>query len=51
MTTKNLSKNSVNYSYNKLDWTTIQLDMKNKLGRDIYEGWLRKIEFVEEFTV
>ncbi|MBA1340188.1 MAG: chromosomal replication initiator protein [Pelagibacterales bacterium] len=49
MTTKNLSKNLVNYSYNKLDWNTIQLDMKNKLGRDIYEGWLRKIEFVEEF--
>ena len=22
--------------------------MKNKLGTDIYESWLRKIEFVEE---
>ena len=23
--------------------------MKNKFGNDIYESWLRKISFVEEF--
>ena len=24
--------------------------MKNKFGLDIYESWLRKIDFVDEFT-
>ena len=24
--------------------------MKNKLGLDIYESWLKKISFVEEFN-
>ena len=34
----------------KLDWALIQSDMKNKLGQDIYESWLKKIVFVEEFN-
>ena len=33
----------------KLDWKTIETEMKNKLGIDIYESWLKKIVFVEEF--
>jgi len=33
-----------------LDWNLIQSEMKNKLGIDIYESWLKKIEFVEEFN-
>ena len=33
-----------------LDWSLIQSEMKNKLGTDIYESWLKKIEFVEEFN-
>ena len=33
-----------------LDWVVIQKDMKNKLGSDIYESWLRKIDFVEEMN-
>ncbi|MDB0046640.1 chromosomal replication initiator protein DnaA, partial [Candidatus Pelagibacter sp.] len=32
------------------DWALIQKDMKNKLGSDIYESWLRKIDFVEEMS-
>ena len=35
---------------NKLDWNLIQSEMKNKLGLDIYESWLKKISFVEEFN-
>ncbi len=35
---------------NKLDWTLIQNEMKNKLGLDVYESWLKKINFVEEFN-
>ena len=45
-----LSKKSENFSNNKLDWNKIQLDMKEKLGNDIYESWLKKIDFVEEFS-
>ncbi len=44
-TNKNL--NSLNSE--KLDWSLIQTEMKNKLGLDIYESWLKKIVFVEEF--
>tara|TARA_B100000963_G_scaffold235127_1_gene205497 strand:+ start:1451 stop:2851 length:1401 start_codon:yes stop_codon:yes gene_type:complete len=32
-----------------LDWSLIQTEMKNKLGPDIYESWLKKMNFVEEF--
>ena len=49
MNNKNLlNKKTDNLLSNKLDWTIIQAEMKNKLGMDIYESWLRKIEFVEE---
>ena len=34
----------------KLDWSIIQTEMKNKLGLDIYESWLKKIDFVDEFS-
>ena len=33
-----------------LDWNLIQAEMKKKLGIDIYESWLKKIDFLEEFN-
>ncbi len=33
-----------------LDWNTIQSEMRNRLGVDVYESWLKKISFVEEFN-
>ena len=49
MNNKNiLNKKIENFSSSKLDWNIIQVEMRNKLGTDIYESWLRKIEFVEE---
>ena len=45
-TNKNLSK----LKTERLDWNLIQLDMRNKLGSDIYESWLKKITFEEEFN-
>ena len=33
-----------------LDWKLVQVEMKNKLGLDIYESWLKKIIFLEEFN-
>ena len=45
-----LTKKSENYSAKKIDWNKIQIDMKEKLGRDIYESWLKKINFIDEFN-
>ena len=45
----NLSKNTVNISQAKIDWSEVQLRMKSNFGNDIFESWLRKINFVEEF--
>ena len=44
------NKNLDNLNTEKLDWNQIQIDMKDKLGLDIYESWLKKISFVEEFN-
>ena len=49
MTKNNLSKNTENFETLKLDWKIIQKDMKNMFGEDIYESWLKKINFEEEF--
>ena len=49
MNNKNiLNKNTENFTSTKLDWSIIQAEMKNKLGSDVYESWLKKISFVEE---
>ncbi len=50
MSNNNINQNLKNTSSESLDWTIIQKDMKSKLGSDIYESWLRKIEFVEEIN-
>ena len=44
------NKNLTNLKSEKIDWNLIQVEMKNKLGLDIYESWLKKISFVEEFN-
>ena len=49
---KNIYKNSdLNKpSSNKLDWQLIQNEMKKKMGSEVYESWLKKIDFIEEFN-
>ena len=44
------TNNFQSFKTENLDWQIIQSDMKNKLGLDIYESWLKKIDFVEEFN-
>ena len=34
----------------KFDWKLVQSEMKNNLGLDVYESWLKKITFVDEFN-
>tara|TARA_B110000438_G_scaffold303416_1_gene364787 strand:+ start:267 stop:1691 length:1425 start_codon:yes stop_codon:yes gene_type:complete len=49
MNNKNiLDKKKENFDQGNLDWKVIQSDMRNNLGDDIYESWLKKIDFVEE---
>ena len=42
------NKNINNFASEELDWQQIQSEMKNKLGLEIYESWLKKISFIEE---
>ena len=44
------NNNLKNLKSQKFDWSLIQLEMKNKMGKEIYESWLKKIDLVEEFT-
>ena len=50
MTNSFTNNNLKNLSVEKFDWSSVQVEMKNKLGSDIYESWLKKINFVEEFN-
>ncbi len=43
---QNINKNSNSI----IDWKLIQKNMREKLGNDIYESWLGKIDFVEEVS-
>jgi len=43
-------KNLNNFNSEKLDWKLVQIEMKSKLGMDIYESWLKKIKFVDELN-
>jgi chromosomal replication initiator protein len=42
------NKNINNFASEEIDWQQIQSEMKNKLGLEIYESWLKKILFLEE---
>ena len=44
------TKNFNDVKTNNLDWQLVQSEMRNKLGADVYESWLKKINFVDEFT-
>ena len=50
MNNSSKNKNLNNFKPQKIDWNLIQLEMKNKLGVEIYESWIKKISFVDEFN-
>ena len=50
MSNSTINKNLNNLKTEILDWSIIQLQMKNKLGQEVYESWLKKINFVDEFN-
>ena len=45
-----INKNFKILKSENLDWSQIQTEMKNKLGPDVYESWLKKINFLEVFN-
>ena len=46
----NANKNLNKLKSESLDWQLVQEKMKKKLGLDIYESWLKKIDFIEEIN-
>jgi len=44
------TKNINNFKCENFDWKLVQTEMKNKLGLDVYESWLKKITFIDEFN-
>jgi chromosomal replication initiator protein len=48
---KSTNINNLNgFKSENFDWKLVQSEMKNKLGTDVYESWLKKITFVDEFN-
>ena len=45
-----LNQSLENISNSKFDWIEIQSEMKKKFGKDIFESWIKKIQFVNEFN-
>ena len=49
--TNNIINKKINDLNSKtLDWNSIQSEMKNRLGLDVYDSWLKKISFIDEFN-
>ena len=42
------TKNINNFSSEGLEWKQVQNEMKNKLGLEVYESWLKKISFLSK---
>jgi chromosomal replication initiator protein len=48
---KSTNINNLNsFKSESFDWDLVQSEMKNKLGQDVYESWLKKITFIDEFN-
>ena len=52
MFSKDMNKTFTNKNINleNLNWNFIQVELKDKLGNDIYDSWIKKIHLVEEFN-
>ena len=44
------NKNLKKFGIEGLDWSSVQSEMKIKLGMEVYESWLKKINFLDEFN-
>ena len=48
MKNNTLNQKKDDFTSKRLDWSVIKPELKNKFGKDIYESWIKKIEFVNE---
>ena len=44
-----LNQSNESFLPKKINWKVIQREMRDKFGSDIYESWLKKIGFIDEF--
>ena len=44
------NQNIDNFKSKSFEWKLVQADMRDKLGSEVYESWLKKISFIEEFN-
>ncbi|MDC3187918.1 chromosomal replication initiator protein DnaA [Candidatus Pelagibacter sp.] len=44
------NQNIDNFKSNLFEWRMVQADMRDKLGSEVYESWLKKISLIEEFN-
>ena len=47
---KNNLQNSNTLEDKKIDWNSVQSAMKKKLGQDIFDSWLKKMELIQEYN-
>ena len=47
----NKSTNINNLNPESFDWKLVQNEMKNKLGLDIYESWLKKLHLLTNLII
>ena len=48
---KSINTNNINnFKTENFNWKLVQNEMKKKLGIDVYESWLKKITFIDEFS-
>ena len=44
------NQNTEIFKTNSFEWRLVQADMRYRLGSEVYESWLKKISFIEEFN-
>jgi len=44
------NQNIERFKSNNFEWRLVQANMKDKLGSEVYESWLKKISFIEELN-
>ncbi len=44
------NQNINNFKSNSFEWRLVQADMRDKLGSEVYESWLKKISLIDEFN-
>ncbi len=44
------NQNIDSFKSNSFEWRLVQDNMRDKLGSEVYESWLKKISFIEEFN-